>query len=83
MLAHFSSFSIELLAYPARDVLLALQVNNSLVERPHFAQLYMFRFNETVQFYYMFEKYPQNRATTFLPKTCKNMYKHVKTAQKM
>ncbi len=64
---------MELLAYPARDVLLALQVNNSLVQRPHFAQLYMFRFYETVQFYYMFEKYPQNRATTFLPKTAQNM----------
>ena len=57
---------MELLAYSARDVLLALELNSSLVQRPHFAQLYMFRFYETVQFYYMFEKYPQNRATTFL-----------------
>ena len=50
LLAPFSSFSMELLAYPARDVLLALQVNNSLVKRPHFAQLYMFRFTRLYNF---------------------------------
>ena len=69
---------MELLAYPARDVLLALQVNNG-PSPAHFAQLFMFCFYETLKFYYMFKKYSQNRATTFLPKTRKNRPKHVRT----
>ena len=33
----------------------------------------MFRYYKTVQFYYIFGKYHKNRATTFLPKTFKNI----------
>ena len=86
---------MELLAYPAREDLLALELNSASSKRPHFAQLrgvgfliiqtvgLHVPFYETAQFSNMFEKYPKNRATTFLPKTGKNRPEHVKTAQNM
>ena len=55
-----------LLAYPARGVLFALQVNNKPSQSALTSHSYMFRFYETIPFYYMFEKYPKNRAATSL-----------------